>query len=122
MIDNLYETIGGNRVIWRATEIFYRRVLEDDELKHFFDSTNMAHLQAGQSMFISMLLGGQVVYTGTAIDKAHAHARMKGLTGHHFDLFLGHFRVALAEVGVKPEKIEEIMKLLESKRRAVLNP
>lgn len=120
MIDKLYETIGGNRTIWAATELFYRRVLEDETLRPFFESTDMAKLQSGQSMFISMLLGGRVVYTGKEISTAHAAARMQGLTDEHFNRFLGHFRAAMDEVGVKPDKAEEIMKLLEQKRGEVL--
>jgi truncated hemoglobin YjbI len=64
MIDDLYEAIGGKHTIWAATDAFYRRVLEDRSLRHFFDSTDMAHLRARQSMFVSMLLGGRAVYTG----------------------------------------------------------
>ena len=102
MIDQLYDLIGGRPTIAAATESFYRRVLEDETLRHFFDSADMAHLREGQSMFISMLLGGRIVYTGKKIDAAHATARFKGLTDKHFDRFL--FRAALAEVGVKPDK------------------
>jgi len=72
-------------------------------------------------MFLSMLLGGQVVYTGKEIGSAHAHARVQGLTDEHFDAFLKHFRAALDEVEVKPDKAEKVMKLLESKRNTVLN-
>jgi hemoglobin len=121
MIDNLYETIGGKRTIWAATDAFYRRVLEDESLRHFFDSTDMAHLRARQSMFVSMLLGGRAVYTGKEIGAAHADARTEGLTDQHFDAFLNHFRAALDEVGVKPEKVDEVMKLLEAQRSTVLN-
>ena len=87
----------------------------------FFDSTDMEHLRARQSMFISMLLGGRVVYTGKEISAAHAHARAQGLTDKHFDAFLKHFRAALDEVGVKPDKAAKVMKLLEAKRGTVLN-
>lgn len=121
MIDNLYDTIGGKRIIWAAIDAFYRRVLEDEFLRHFFASTDMAHLRGGQSMFISMLLGGSVAYSGKEIGAAHAHARTKGLTDEHFDAFLNHFQAALVEVGVKPEKAEKVMKLLEAKRGSVLN-
>ena len=121
MIDDLYETIGGRRTVWAATDSFYRRVLEDETLRHFFDSTDMAHLRNRQSMFISMLLGGRVVYTGKEIGAAHAHARAKGLTDKHFDAFLKHFRAALDEVGVTLDKAEKVMKLLEAKRGTVLN-
>ena len=121
MIDELYDTIGGRRTIWAATASFYRRVLEDEDLRPFFESTDMAHLHAGQSMFISMLLGGKVAYTGKKIGAAHEHARAKGLIDKHFDAFLKHFRAALDEVGVKPDKAEKVMKLLQAQRNTVLN-
>ncbi len=121
MIDELYETIGGNRIIWAATEIFYRRVLQDERLKPFFECTDMANLQARQSMFVSMLLGGRVVYTGKEIGEAHARARMQGLTDVHFDAFLEHFRAALDEVGINPEKADKVIQLLEARRDTVLN-
>ena len=121
VIDDLYETIGGSGRIDAAIGSFYRRVLEDENLRRFFHSTDMAHLRSGQSMFISMLLGGRVVYTGKEINAAHAHARAQGLTGEHLDAFLKHFRAALDEVGVVPDKAEKVMKLLEAQRAAVLN-
>ena len=120
MIDDLYDLIGGSPTIWAATDSFYRRVLQDESLRHFFDSSDMEHLRERQSMFISMLLGGRVVYTGARIDAAHASARAKGLTDKHFDAFLGHFRAALDDVGVKPDKTEKVMKLLEAQRNVVL--
>jgi hemoglobin len=121
MIDELYDLIGGSRTIRAATESFYRRVLEDETLKHFFNSTDMEEQKARQSMFISMLLGGRVVYTGKEISASHARAREQGLNDGHFDKFLIHFRAALAEVGVKPDRAEKVMKLLEAKRGIVLN-
>jgi len=122
VIDELYDLIGGKRTVWAATEAFYRRVFADDTLRPFFKSTDMAQLRSRQSMFISMLLGGRVVYTGKDIHAAHAHAREQGLNDGHFDRFLGHYREALNEVGVEAQKVEKVTKLLESKRNAVLNP
>jgi len=69
-----------------------------------------------------MLLGGAGKYPGKDIHSAHALARSHGLNDTHFDTFLKHFRAALEEVGVKPENAEEVMKLLENKRRTVLDP
>jgi len=82
----------------------------------------MAQLSARQRMFISMLLGGRVEYTGKDIHVAHAQAREHGLNDGHFDRFLRHFREALHEVGVEADKVDKITKLLESRRNAVLNP
>jgi hemoglobin len=121
MIDDLYELIGGRLTIRTATESFYRRVKADETLRHFFEGTDMENLHARQSMFISMLLGGRVVYTGKEMGAAHAQAREQGLSEAHFDAFLKHFRAALDEVGVKAERAEKVMKLLEDKRATVLN-
>ncbi len=120
MIEDLFDLIGGRSAIEAATELFYDKVLHDDSLRHFFEGVDMAHLRSRQAMFISMLLGGRV-YTGKSIHDAHARSRDHGLNDAHFDLFLKHFRVALEEVGVKPENAEKIMKRLESKRGTVLN-
>jgi len=121
MIENLYELIGGRQTIRAATERFYEKVLEDETLRHFFAQTDMAHLHSRQVMFISMLLGGRV-YTGKDIHSAHARARDHGLSDAHFNSFLKHFRAALEEVGVEPENAEKVMKPLEIKRKAVLDP
>jgi hemoglobin len=121
MIDELYDLIGGKQTVWAATEVFYRRVLADDTIRPFFETTDMAQLRARQSMFISMLLGGRIVYTGKDIAAAHVHAREQGLNDGHFDRFLKHFREALIEVGVQSDKVEKVTKLLESRRSTVLN-
>ncbi len=122
MIDELYDLIGGRPTIQAATESSYKRVNADETLRPFFGSTDMAQLRARQSMFISMLLGGRAVYTGANIAAAHAHAREQGLNDGHFDKFLRHFREALMEVGVEADKADKVLKLLESRRSAVLNP
>jgi hemoglobin len=122
MINDLYDLIGGNRKVSAATESFYDKVLADDSLRPFFKRTDMAHLRARLSMFVSMLLGGQVVYTGKDIHEAHARARDHGLTDTHFDVFLTHFREALEEVGVNAKEAEKVTRLLEGRRDAVLNP
>jgi len=122
MIDQLYDLIGGRKTVWASIDAFYRRVLADDTLRPFFESADMARLRPRQSMFISMLLGGRIVYTGKDIAAAHAYARAAGLKDGHFDSFLKHFREALNEVGVQADKVEKVVKLLESRRSAVLNP
>ena len=122
MINQLYDLVGGKQIIWAATDTFYKRILADDTLCPFFKGTDMAQLHARQSMFVSMLLGGQIVYTGKDIAVAHARAREQGLNDGHFDRFVKHFCEALNEVGVPADKVEKVAKLLESRRSAVLHP
>jgi hemoglobin len=120
MIEDLFELIGGPTTVAAATERFYDRVLQDDNLRHFFEGADMAHLRSRQAMFVSMLLSG-TVYTGKNIRDAHARSRDHGLNDTHFDLFLQHFRAALEEAGVKPENAEIIRKRLDSQRGTVLD-
>jgi hemoglobin len=120
MIEDLFELIGGRSNIETATELFYDKVLQDKNLRPFFEGIDMACLRSRQAMFISMLLAGQV-YTGKSLYDAHVRSRNHGLTDAHFDLFLKHFRAALEEAGVKSENAEIIRKRLESRRRTVLD-
>ena len=120
MIDKLYDLIGGRHTIAAATERFYQKLLEDDSLRHFFAGADIAHLRSRQVMFVSMLLGGGV-YTGKDIRSVHALARSQGLNDAHFDTFLKHFRAALEEVGVDPENAGKVMKLVDSRRKTVLD-
>lgn len=120
MIDDLYDLIGGSQTVRAATEAFYRRVFADDTLSPFFKTTDMEQLCSRQSMFISMLLGGRIVYTGKDMHAAHARARELGLNDGHFDRFLSHFREALKEVDVEAQKVEKVVNLLETRRNTVL--
>ena len=120
MIDRLYETVGGRSTINAAVDLFYRKVLADDRLRHFFEDVDMDHLRARQSMFLTMLLGGGTVYTGRDIRAAHARPREKGLNDSHFDVLLRHFQASLEELGIAAEHVREVMRLLENTRVAVL--
>jgi truncated hemoglobin YjbI len=122
MADTLYETIGGRRKLNAAVELFYQKVLADESIRPFFEKVGMDHLRERQSMFVSMLLGGKVVYTGRDIHAAHEQPRKIGMNQSHFDIFLKYFRESLEEVGVLPERVDKIITLLEASRDAVLKP
>jgi truncated hemoglobin YjbI len=122
MSDELDDVLGSPGILRLAIETFYKKVFADDTLRPFFETTDMAQLLARQRMFLSMLLGGKNSYIGKDIASAHAQARTRGLNDGNFDRFVYHFRQALTEVGLSPEKAEQVARLLESNRRAVLNP
>ncbi len=117
---SLFERIGGRAVITAAVDLFYRKVQADATVSHFFQNVNMNHLRSKQSMFLTMLVGGQKVFAGKDIRTAHAQPRGQGLTDAHFDVLLKHFEDSLKELGVDPETVSEVMKRLEGTRDAVL--
>jgi hemoglobin len=120
MSTSLFESIGGRNTILTAVNAFYRRVLADDSLSHFFDNVDTDALRARQSMFLTMLLGGRVEDSNEQIRSAHAESRAAGLRDYHFDAMLIHFRAALQEAGVPRNDLEKIMAALETTRGAVL--
>ncbi len=52
MPDNLFERIDGPGAVEAAVDLFYRKVLMDDEISNFFDTTDMGGQRAKQSQVI----------------------------------------------------------------------
>ena len=48
MTQSLFERIGGEPAVEAAVDLFYRKVLSDDAISHFFDSTDMDAQRAKQ--------------------------------------------------------------------------
>ena len=117
---DLFSIIGGSKTVQEVINAFLRRVLADESISHFFAGTDLAHLRAHQAIFVSAMLGGPEAFKGPDIGVVHAHLEPR-LNDAHFDAFLKHFRASLNEVGVKDDKAEKVMSLLEAKRGAVLN-
>src|SRR5207249_8008102 len=94
MVDALYDLIGGRQTVWAATDSFYRRVLADESVSHFFKTPEMGNLLPRQIFLISFFLAGRSVYiyTGKDITPANPQPRRKGWNDTHFDAFLKHFR------------------------------
>lgn len=125
MIDVLYDLIGGRETVGAATESFYTKVFADETLRRFFKTTDMAQYGpvACSTKHVSFHAPRRKrVYTGKDTHAAHRRAREQGLNDGHFDRFVMHFREALSEVAVDADKLAKVIKLLESRRNAVLNP
>ena len=116
----LFSLIGGSQTMLAATDSFFRRILADNSINHFFAGADFPHLLAHYKMFVSALLGGPETYTRQDIGAIHAHLCPQ-LNDSHFDAFLKHFRAALQEVGVRDDRAERVMRVLEGKRHVVLN-
>jgi hemoglobin len=103
---SLYERLGGAAAIENLIESFYIRVLADPELAHFFRDTSIARLRSMQTEFFCMALGGPVTYSGRPL--AHVH-HGRGITRHHFALFVGHFLETLKDLGCESTEIDPVI-------------
>ncbi len=120
MSDSLYEKLGGSTAVASAVNIFYRKVLQDDSIKHFFDTTDMNKQMAKQKAFLTMAFGGPGHYTGKDMRKAHAPLVAKGLKEIHFTAVAGHLQATLEEMGVAADLIADVMAIAGSTHDDVL--
>lgn len=120
MSDSVYDRIGGEAAVNAAVDIFYRKVLADDRIKHFFNDVDMEHQAAKQKAFLTFAFGGPNSYTGKDMRDAHAHLIAKGLDDSHFDAVMENLGATLQELKVPGELISEAAAIAESTRSDVL--
>lgn len=115
---SLFERIGGAAAVDAAVDIFYRKVLSDERISHFFDSVDMDQQAAKQKAFLTMVMGGPNQYSGKDMRKAHAGMH---LTQEHFDAVVEHLAATLTQLGVAEADIAQIAALAGSVKADVLN-
>ena len=116
---SLYEQIGGAPAVDAAVDVFYRKLLSDDRISHFFEDVDMDVQIAKQKAFLTMIFGGPAMYSGKDLRSAHAH--LPGLNDTHFDAVAGHLVATLQQLGVAAPLIAEVVAIAESARAHVLN-
>ncbi len=117
---SLYSELGGEAAVNAAVDIFYRKVLKDDRIKHFFDGTDMAKQAAKQKAFLTMAFGGPNTYSGEDMRRGHAHLVAKGLNASHFDAVMENLGATLKELNVPAHLIAQAAAIAESTRNDVL--
>lgn len=117
---SLYESLGGEAAVSAAVDIFYRKVLQDDRIKHFFANTDMTQQAAKQKAFLTMAFGGPNKYTGEDMRRGHAHLVAQGLNDMHFDAVMEHLGGTLTELNVPSHLIAQCAAIAESTRKDVL--
>ena len=116
----LYEKIGGEAAVNAAVDLFYRKVLADDELAPFFETTDMEEQHKKQKAFLTMAFGGPNNYTGADMTKAHAKLVKMGMGEKHFNLVMTHLGATLTELEVPAELIGKAADIAMSVKGDVL--
>ena len=73
----LFEKIGGMDAVNAAVDIFYKKVLADESISHFFANTHMRTQAAKQKAFLAYAFGAPLAYTGKNMRAAHAHMNLQ---------------------------------------------
>lgn len=119
-MSTLFEQIGGDAAVNAAVDLFYRHVLSDDRIAHFFDGVDMERQAQKQKAFLTMAFGGPHNYTGADMKRGHAHLVKQGLNDSHFDAVAENLAKTLQELGVGQELIDQVLAIAESTREDVL--
>ena len=115
---SVFERIGGEVAVNAAVDIFYRKVLSDDRISHFFDTVDMEAQHAKQKAFLTMAFGGPNNYTGQDMREAHKHM---SLTEEHFTAVAEALVDTLNDLEVPQAEIDEIVGVAVSVKDDVLN-
>lgn len=119
-MSSVFEQLGGQGAVDAAVEIFYRHVLSDDRISHFFEDVDMEGQAAKQRAFMTMAFGGPHSYTGKDMREGHAHLVEKGLDDSHFDAVAENLVKALKELDVAQHLIDQVMEIVGATREDVL--
>lgn len=118
---SLFERIGGQEAIDATVNIFYKKVLSDKRISHFFENIDLNYLLNKQKAFLTLAFGGPSKYDGQGLREAHKHLKEKGLNESHFDAVMENLGNTLKELKVPNELIEEAAGIALSVKYDVLN-
>ena len=117
----LYERLGGQAAVNTAVDIFYRKILTDQRVNHFFDAIDMKQQIIKQKGFLTMVFGGPNHYTGKDMREGHRHLVKMGLNDLHVDIIIEHLGTTLAELGADEKDIQDVAAIANSVRSDVLD-
>lgn len=117
----LFERIGGEEAVNAAVDIFYRKVLADETLAPFFETTDMEEQHKKQKAFMTFAFGGPNNYSGKDMREAHKGLVDRGMNETHFDAVAGHLQDTMSELNVPSQIAGEVMAVAGSTKSDVLN-
>lgn len=118
MSESVYAAIGGQEAIEPVVRDFYQMVRYDEQLRSYFDETDMKSLRTHQTEFLSMVTGSPVEYTGREMRDAHADL---DISQTDFMILVDYLEKALLQNGVSETHTETILSAVETYENAVLD-
>lgn len=120
MSESLFKRLGGTEGVNVAVDIFYRKMLMDERVSHFFDDIDMEQQILKQKGFLTMVFGGSNKYSGKGMREGHEHLLKRGLNDSHVDVVIDHLGATLDELGAAAEDIAQVAAIANSVRDEVL--
>ena len=117
----IYEEIGGKETVEKAAHFLYVNILRDSRISPFFEHVDIEKQRQKMSAFLTYIFGGNSLYTGKSMRKAHKNAVNNGLNDDHVDAMIECVCATLRELKIDNNKIGAIVQTIEKHRDDVLN-
>ncbi len=117
----LYEKIGGKEIVKKTSHHLYVNILKDELLNPFFENIDVKVQERKMNAFLTYVFGGNSLYTGKTMRRAHTEAVAAGLSDIHFDAMMRCVEKSLQESHVQQEHIDQVLPVIEKHRRDILN-
>jgi len=118
MSESLYAAIGGQKAVDAVVRDFYQMVLYDEQLRDYFDETDMESLRSHQTEFLRMVMGGPADYSGKDMREAHTNL---DISQADFIVLVDYLEKALTQNGVSETQTAEILSAVASYEDDVLD-
>lgn len=113
----LFEKLGGQETIDKVVDEFYKKVLADETVNHFFKNTDMEKQRRHQAAFIGYALGSGREYTGKSMAKAHEGMNLQPV---HYNAIIHHLTSTLKEFNVGQDDINQVVAKIDTLRDDIL--
>lgn len=121
MNQTLFEKLGGEKTVEKASHLLYVNLMRDNRINYFFENIDLEKQKRKMSAFLTYIFGGPSLYTGRDMRRAHKGAVDRGLNDDHFDAMIDCVRDALDELEISNKTINEVTSTIETHRDDVLN-
>ena len=102
----LFEKYGGFSNVSKIVMAFYDKVLDCEEVGHYFDNIDMRRQIDHQTKFVSALMGGPSSYSNEALQRVH---RPLGINESEFNRVVYLMQETLNDFAVDPNDIDAIV-------------
>lgn len=121
LTQSIYEKIGGDDAISAIVDVFYKNVLQDERISHFFKHIDIDRLKKHQSKFLCFAFGGYGHYPNNYLRNTHQNlVQEHGLNEMHFMAVAENLETALKECQIDETYTNMIMVVVRSVKEDVL--
>lgn len=117
MTVSLYEKYGEFSMIHSIISLFYKKILDSDNLYHYFENVDMQNLIEHQTRFFCSALGGPQKYDRSTLKKVHQRFQIKS---SDFDEVATLLKKSLEEVKMEDQDITTVINIVASYKNDIV--